>query len=362
MTEDENQLGAAGNSAEEAAADSYGSDDTMSEAEATEQADTETAAEAEASEQADNETAAEGEASEQADTETAAEEKPRKYHAPLYIAACIFLAAVIFFGVKLCFFNTNIEGIWGLDVKTLDGKNTMHFNLNFKDEKVRLQTSNTVYIGRLSLKEEDGSYMKSDDGKPMLMMNMNLNGKPFVYKFNYEFGGNVFTGRTLQLTDLSGLFYEPDLKSGNAEEIKKRKKNTGFIETKDKIYYVWSLTPSEENAKPAAPKNFKEDKKLTGSWLLKKQDTVYPYTLNFSNDGTFCQLSHELEIYGTYSLKDNVCTLNWKEIGSNEKKSDLKYSVDNNKLTLSQEYEGVTIMSIELKKTKDKYDFKDGTD
>lgn len=84
--------------------------------------------------------------------------------------------------------------------------------------------------------------------------------------------------------------------------------------------------------------------------------------MNFSNDGTFCQLSHELEIYGTYSLKDNVCTLNWKEIGSNEKKSDLKYSVDNNKLTLSQEYEGVTIMSIELKKTKDKYDFKDGTD
>ena len=97
MTEDENQLGAAGNSAEEAAADSYGSDDTMSEAEATEQADTETA-EAEASEQADTETAAEGEASEKADTETAAEEKPRKYHAPLYIAACIFLAAVnIFF-------------------------------------------------------------------------------------------------------------------------------------------------------------------------------------------------------------------------------------------------------------------------
>ena len=90
MTEDENQLGAAGNSAEEAAADSYGSDDTMSEAEASEQADTETAAE--------------GEASEKADTETAAEEKPRKYHAPLYIAACIFLAAVIFFGVKLCFF------------------------------------------------------------------------------------------------------------------------------------------------------------------------------------------------------------------------------------------------------------------
>lgn len=284
------------------------------------------------------------------------------YHAPLYIAACIFLAAVIFFGVKLIFFNTDITGTWGLSVKTLDGSDTMNFNLSFDDNTARLQSGGTVYIGRLTTKEDDGSYMKDDDGNPMIMMNMNLNSRPFVYKFNYEFEGNMITGRTLKLTDITGLFYVPDQKTDDSDESKKRKENTNYVERDDKVYYIWSLTPSQENAMPKKPDKFKADDKLLGSWLYKTEETAFPYTWTFYKDGTFEQNSNELELHGIYQLEGEKLTVSWSGIGGNEQKVELKYKAENNKLTLAQEYEGTVVMKRELKKTKDKYDFKDGTE
>ena len=284
-----------------------------------------------------------------------------KYHAPLYIATCIFLAAVIFFGVKLVFFNTDITGTWGLSVKTLDGSDTMKFNLSFDDNTARLQSGGTVYIGRLTTKEDDGSYLKDDNGNPMIMLNMNLNSRPFVYKFNYEFEGNIITGRTLKLTDITGLFYAPDQKTDNSDESKKRKKNTGYVERDDKVYYVWSLTPSQENAIPKKPDKFKVDDKLSGSWLYKTEETAFPYTWTFYKDGIFEQNSNELELHGIYQLDGDKLTVSWSGIGG-EQKVELKYKADNNKLTLAQEYEGTVVMERELKKTKDKYDFKDGTE
>ncbi len=287
---------------------------------------------------------------------------PRRYHAPLYIAACIFLAAIIFFCAKLCFFNTDLYGTWGFSVKTLDGSNDMVFNLSFEENTVRMQSGGTVYIGRLTTKEEDGSYMTDENGKPIIMLNMNLSSKPFVYKFNYEFEGNVFTGRKLKLTDLSGMFYEPDLKTNDSDEVKARKKNTGYIETDEKIYYVWTLSPSTENALPSKPKSFKADDKLVGTWLYKTEETAFPYTWTFYKDGMFEQNSHELELHGTYSVNNGTVSINWSGIGGNEQNVELKYKVENKKLTLSQGYEGTTIMERELTKTNDKFDFKDGTD
>ena len=62
-----------------------------------------------------------------------------------------------------------------------------------------------------------------------MSISMNLNGNPFVFKFNYFFSGNIITGRTLKLTDLSGMFLEPDNEKTDKEEVQKHKKNNEYI-------------------------------------------------------------------------------------------------------------------------------------
>lgn len=278
--------------------------------------------------------------------------KTKKYHAPLYIAACIFLAAILFFAGKQCFFNTDLDGTWGMTVAGSDGKEDMHFNLSFQDTEVRFQTNGTVYLGRLTKEDENGSRLTDENGNSMIMINMNLNGTPFLFKFDYEFTGNVFTGRTLKLTDLSGMFYEPE-KNSDDEDVKKHKEKTGYIIEDDTVYYIWELAPSKENYRLSDNKDFKKDNKLTGSWLYKTEETAYPYTMTFNEDGTFEQLSYEVEIHGNYTAKDGEITLNWKELGNTERTTSVNYKVEGKTLTLSQD-----TMRSELKKTDDKYSFK----
>ncbi len=284
--------------------------------------------------------------------------KIRHYRTPLYIAACIFLIAIMLFAGKQCFFNTDINGTWGMTVKGMDGKDDMVFNLSFDDTEVRFQTGGTVYIGRLTKEDENGSRLTDENGNSMLMLNMNLNGKPFVFKFDYEFTGNAFTGRTLKLTDLSGMFYEPDTKDSDAEEVKKRKNNTEFVQRDNVTYYIWNFTPSVENYNIKTDKSFKADSKLIGSWLYKTEETAYPYTITFHKDGTFEQHSYETEIHGLYSVKDGVCTLRYTEIANAEREIILSYKTEDKILTLSQEYEGSTVMERKLTKTDSPYSYK----
>lgn len=310
----------------------------------------------------DNMDAAEPSAAEEPVSGEAAATKRKKYHAPLYIAACIFLAAILFFCVKQCFFNTDINGTWGFTVKRLSNNEDMTFNLSFEDSTARLQSCGTVYIGRLSIADENGAMLTDDEGNPLMSLNLNLGGKPFVYKFNYEFTGNVFTGRSLRLTDVSGLFYEADTKDSDPELVKKRKQNTEFVQKGDKTYYIWTLTPSAEDYNVKKPDSFKPDKQLTGSWLYKSEMTAFPYTISFNEDGTFEQHSYELEIYGTYSVKNGICTMNYMELGNTEREVQINYKLSGNKLTLSQEYEGTVINTSELTRTDDKYAFRDSAD
>ena len=285
-------------------------------------------------------------------------QKTKKYHAPLYIAACIFLASILIFSSFLCFFNTDINGTWGLRIKGADGNKDLVFNLSFDDTVARLQSAGTVYIGRLSIKDENGEPLRDDSGNPLMSISMNLNGNPFVFKFNYFFSGNIITGRTLKLTDLSGMFLEPDNEKTDKEEVQKHKKNNEYIEKDKTVYYIWSLTPSVEKFDIKKEKNFKPDNKLLGSWLLKRDDDAYPYTLTFNKDGTFEQLAYEMEVYGVYTVDKGKLTLKFVQLGNNDSETTFDYSVDNKKLNLKQEYNGTALFNIELKKTNDKYSFK----
>ncbi len=282
----------------------------------------------------------------------------RKYHAPLYIALIILLAAILFFLGKLCFFNTNIDGTWGMTIKGEGNNPDQTFNLSFDDSVARLQSAGTAFIGRLTIKDENGNYLKDEAGRSVLSISMNIQGNPYIFKFNYEFTGNAFTGRTLRLTDLSGMFLAPDSKSADKETLEKHKKANEYVERDNTVYYIWSFTPSVEDMGVKKDKNFKPDKKLVGSWLYKSDDNAYPHTMTFTEDGLFEQHYYEYETYGTYSVKDGVCTIKYIELGNDEKKFEINYKVEGDELTLTQEYEGTVLAEEKLKKTDDKYSFK----
>lgn len=287
--------------------------------------------------------------------------KPVRYHAPLYIAGCILMAAVLIFGISACFFNTDIEGTWGIEVPTSEENQTMKFNLNFDDNTVRLQSGGTVTIGRFSIAEENGGRLVDEDGNSLLMLYLNVDGNPLVYKFNYQFEGNLFTGRTLKLTDLTGMFLMPDTKDSSEEDVKRHKKITESEKRGDTTYYVWSFRPSTEVYKTEKTENFKADSKLIGTWLYKTEDEAYPYTFTFTKDGKFEQYSYEQEIHGTYTVKDGVCVINYYGTSDVERQIELSYTVKDKKLTLSQDYGDYGTIERELTKTNDKYAFKSET-
>ena len=287
--------------------------------------------------------------------------KPIRYRAPLYIAGCIMLAAVLVFGICACFFNTDIEGTWGIEVPTSEDNQTMKFNLSFDDNTVRLQSGGTVTIGRFSIAEENGGRLLDEDGNSLLMLYLNVDGNPLIYKFNYQFEGNFFTGRTLKLTDLTGMFLMPDTKDSSEEDVKRHKKITESEKRGDTTYYVWNFRPSTEEYKTEKTKNFKADSKLVGTWLYKSEDNGYPYTFTFTKDGKFEQYSYEQEIHGTYTVKDGVCVIHYYGTSDIERQIELSYTVKDKNLTLSQDNGEYGNVERELTKTNDKYAFESET-
>lgn len=264
--------------------------------------------------------------------------KIRHYRVPLIIAACIFLATVIFFCSWKCFFDTSIEGTWGIDINISDSDD-VNYNFTFdNDNMVRYQAGGQAAIGRY--------YFSSSEGKDIITVYLSSGSEQLTASFNYAFEGNVFTGRTLKLTDLSGFFFAPDTDASDESEVKAKKKITDSITEDGITYYCWNFTPSSEKFKVDKPKNFKADKELIGTWLYMADEEGYSYTFTFNDDGTFEQRNYQSEVHGKYTVSDGVCSVSYYSLGNVEMEGDLNYSVDGNKLTLgSQEFE----------KTNDKY-------
>lgn len=263
------------------------------------------------------------------------------YRAPLIVAACIFLATLVAFGVWKCFFDTSIEGTWGIKIDSGDNSETVSFNLTFDDNKTaRFQSGGIVYIGR---------YEFADDEEYGNVLNLYIPvyGQIQLYQFGYDFDGNIFTGRSIILTDLTGMFLSPDDNSTSEEEIERKKKATDSVDINGITYYKWNFTPSVEDYKISKSDDFKKDDKIIGSWLYKNDDIDYTYTMTFTEDGAFEQLAPDLEIHGTYTVKDGVCVTSFCPMGGiTLSEQSLGCTVDGDKLTLE---------SNEFVKTDDKY-------
>ena len=280
-------------------------------------------------------------------------EKPskrrKKYHAPLYIALITLLFGIMFFCGWQCFFNTNIDGTWGFTIKGEKSSDDIVCNLSFDDTQVRFQSSGTVYLGRLMIEDENGNALRDDKGDPVLSIIMNVNNQPSVFKFNYEFEGNMFTGRKLMLTDLSGMFPTEDSDKKNTKD---------YVKLDGKEYRIWTLTPSSEDIKITVPKDFKADDKLVGSWLYKSEESAEAFTWTFEKDGYFEHITYGIEVHGSYTVKDGVISIKFIQFGNSKNEIVVKYKLSGDKLTIYQENDGVKLMEQELKKVSDKNAFK----
>lgn len=262
---------------------------------------------------------------------------------PLIIAACIFLATLIVFGVWKCFFDTSIGGTWGMEMSINDGSEKVRFNLTFEDNKTaRFHSGGVVYIGRYELADDD------DHGK-VLNLYIPVYGQVQLFSFNYDFDGNIFTGRRLKLTDLSGMFLSPDDSSSSKEETESKKKTADSVEIDGVTYYRWDFKPGSEGYRISKSGDFKSDEKIIGSWLYKNDEVDYSYTMTFNSDGTFEQLSPDLEIHGTYTVKDGVCYTKFYPISNSLSEQSFSYVVDGDKFSLGDS---------NFIKTDDKYAYK----
>ena len=277
----------------------------------------------------------------------------RKIGVPLIIAACIFLAAVLFFGAWKCFFDTSIIGTWSFSIETTktdsetkkEEKETITYTFDFDNNgNVGMHRAGTTLTGRYSL-------VNDGDGNPKMKISISNLGQPYINAdFYYTVCGNIFTGRTLKLTDCTGLFLAPDQSSDSATEEEKSKMKLADSTVIDGYrYYILDFKPSEITYKVVYYDDFKPDSKVTGSWLYENGDSGYNYTYTFGEDGTFEMISSEVYTKGSYKIDDGKITVHYFDINGTEYEVPIDYSVDGNKMTFGGY--GIT-------KTDSKYDYK----
>lgn len=262
--------------------------------------------------------------------------RPERFRAPLIIAFAVLLCSVLFFVGFGMFFSSDLNGTWGIELKTSEVGEPLRFNFTFNsDNSLKFQSGGTSYLGSYSIKNEDGSLIKDEEGNNIVNISVLKNGVEEKYRFNYSFSGNFITGKILEMTDLDGLFLSPDSKSTDKETLDRHKKMTDSVTKGDNIYYVWSFRPSEVKYYVNKNEGFKPDEKLLSTWIHKNQQSDYSYTIRFNKEGTFDEYSYDFEVHGTYKINDGKCTIQFFDLGNENKEVELDYTVDGDKLDLN---------------------------
>lgn len=214
------------------------------------------------------------------------EKKPLGLQKPILIACCIFLAAVIAFGGLMVYnklFNPGVEGVWvlaeqaSMDEAKSSGNGVTYFTFD-KDGKASMTIGSMTVVG-------DWSYSETDAEVEVAISYF------FSGTFTAEVEGNIFTGRTLSLTDDSGSY---DFVSSSIPEMY-----------------------------PKTDKDAKTDSKLTGVWSNSDSGNVY----TFNEDGT-CVIEQAsiLTINGRYSVKDGTVTVSY--IANEEVETAMTYEIN----------------------------------
>lgn len=211
--------------------------------------------------------------------------KKKTIQTPIIIAGVIVLAFIAAFFVFTSFFNSSIVGTWVLvedsNGATHDeaGDGVTYYTLD-KDGNI------TVSVGTITQKS---TYTVTDKNGTKYVNSSN------VFSGSYKISGNVFTGRTFELT----------------------------VEGVEKPYIFKSATVKKPVLK--VPDTFKKNDKLTGKWNIPSYDITY----EFSADGTFLADMYGTITYeGVYTYDDEKITVTY--YADSETTIDIPYAFDGN--------------------------------
>ena len=199
----------------------------------------------------------------------------------LVVAASIFAVTALSFGAWYTFFNNDVSGVWATDVSStdtngnaktttikfaFDNKEKMSFFDNeksyFSDKGSSSPTARLINGGETLL----GWYNKTTSDANKNILQLYFSAYQGAYSYEYEMLGNIFTGRTLKLTN-------------NGETVE-------FYQSDDN----YALDPDND---------FKLNNGVVGKWEASN------FTYIFTKDGRFTQDAGDSKIEGTYNFGES---------------------------------------------------------
>lgn len=204
---------------------------------------------------------------------------PKKHkNRTLVVATAIFAATALSFGTWYSFFNNDVSGVWATDVEVTDSEGntktaTMKFSFDDTERMTFFENEKSYFSDKESTSPSveminggrswSGWYNKSKSDSNENILQLYFSVYQSVYSYNYEFSGNIFTGRQLKLT--------------NGDEVME------FTQSDDS----YALNPDE---------NFKPNTGVVGTWDA--NSIIYTFT----KDGRFFEDTGDSKIEGVYNF------------------------------------------------------------
>ncbi len=267
----------------------------------------------------------------------------------LVTAFCLvmLLAAGLF--VWKCFFDTSIIGSWELAFSIAD--HDYSYILSFHDDKtVDYSYGGITYTGRYTV-------YSTDDAHTQVYLGLSYFGSDICpRRMDFEISGNAFSGRTLRLTDRSGMIFPYDnLESQNTSAVELKTSVADYFVEDGIRYYVHSFKQRgdfDPYGVGFTAEDYTTDPDLLGCWLYSDADYGIYYTFNFYEDGSYDWLSSEFIIRGNYSAADGECT--YYAYASDKSSQDMhfEYTIKDDVLSMNTGGQVIT-----MKRTSDKYDY-----
>ncbi len=222
--------------------------------------------------------------------------KNRVIQLPIIIAFVLVAVSAVCLFVFKGFFDKSVVGTWAETAvsseATGDEAQKIEQYYTFEsDGKMSLQTGTMTWVGEYTV-------TTSEEGKSQLNITMNQSQNIF----DFDVSGNIFTGRTLTLTN---TYNDYSVKLG-ATSVK---------------------TPELK-----VDKDFKANDKLCGTWTYDQGLSKMSYT--FNNDGTvLVNQADMLFVEGVYTYTDKLIEI--KYYYDSEETMDISYTVEDNALNLN---------------------------
>lgn len=246
---------------------------------------------------------------------------------PVIIAAVILAVTAVIFAFWGTFFCNTLENkIWVLHF-TVEGKeHQIGFRFGEENECL-LYNGGFVNNGRYSI-------TKGLNGKETLSIELTEYGQPLISNnFNYEITGNIFSGRNLTLTDLSG---ENLIRSITGIDKDSADLVCDYTEENGKKYYKYTLSAEDrfETEYDRYPDG-KTDSELSGTWYCKMDDSVYDHTYTFNDDGTLTIKFRDFTINGCYTAENGSGKFNAVFGNGSVSNNKMTYEIKDGVLTLT---------------------------